>query len=169
MGTVVVLLAAAGVYYAKYAPPPPSNTDIDVQCAVAPFREQEVADLIADGAVVGYHRVAGPRCVDELFAIYADGRIVGDDGVNRVEKQIDPGDVEHMLTVITAEHNWFTAEVFSTYLTPCRQCFAHYVSISYDGQVKAATGTDGTTAMPPDFLFSIAEIRPLLPEIKPAP
>jgi ribose/xylose/arabinose/galactoside ABC-type transport system permease subunit len=169
IGMVIVLLASAGIYSAKYAPPPPSNTDINAQCVVAPFREKEVADLLADGAVVGYHRVAGPRCVDELFAIYLDGRIIGDDGVNRVERQIAPADVEHMLTVITAEHNWFTAEIYSTYLTPCRQCFAHYVSVSYNGQVKAATGTDGTTAMPPDFLFTIAEIRPLLPELKPAP
>jgi simple sugar transport system permease protein len=168
IGLVVVLLASGGIYLSRFAPPPPSNTDINMQCVVAPFREKEVAGLIEDGAVVGYHRVAGPRCVDELFAIYPDGRIVGSDGVNEVEKQIAPEDVEHLLTVITAEHNWFTAEIYSTYLTPCRQCFAHYVSIAHDGQVKAATGTDGTTAMPPDFLFTIAEIRPLLPMLSPS-
>ena len=57
--------------------------------SLSPFREEEAANLIKDGAVIVYHRTAGPQCVDELFAIYPDGRITGNDGVNKVEKQID--------------------------------------------------------------------------------
>ena len=68
-----------------------------------------------------------------------------------------------MLTAISVDHKWFTNEIYSTYLTPCRQCFAHYIDISYNGQEKAATGVDGTTAMPPGYAFALAEIRPFLP------
>jgi len=89
--------------------------------------------------------------------------------VNKVEKQIAPADVEHLLTVISVDHKWFTDEIYSTYLNPCRQCFAHNIIISYNGQEKAVTGVDGTTAMPPGYAFALAEIRPMLPEIGPAP
>lgn len=170
IGAAVVLVVTGVSLYSKYAaPPPPSNTDINTQCTVAPFRKEDAANLIKDGAVIAYQRVAGPRCVDELFAIYPDGRVTGTDGKNNVEKQVTPTEVEQLLTVITVDHKWFTPEIFDTFLTPCRQCFAHYILVSYNGQEKGATGTDGTTAMPPDFLFAIAQIRPFLPEISPAP
>ena len=136
---------------------------------MAPFREDEAANLVEDGAVIVYHRTAGPQCVDELFAIYPDGRITGSDGVKKVEKQIAPEEVEQLLIAISVDHQWFTNEIYSTYLNPCRQCFAHYIDISYNGQAKSATGVDGTTAMPPGYAFALAEIRPLLPEINPAP
>lgn len=136
-------------------------------CVVAPFRETEAADLVKGGAVIVYHRTAGPECVDQLFAIYPDGHITGTDGVNEVEKQIDAAEVESLLTAISVDHQWFTNEIYSTYLNPCRQCFAHYIDISYEGQQKAVTGVDGTTAMPPGYAFALAEIRPLLPDLQP--
>jgi galactofuranose transport system permease protein len=137
------------------------------QCIVAPFREVEAAGLVDQGAVIVYHRTAGPQCVDELFAIYPDGRITGTDGLQQVEEQIDPVEVDQLLTAISVDHRWFTNEIYSTYLNPCRQCFAHYIDISFDGRQKAVTGVDGTTAMPPGYAFALAEIRPLLPEINP--
>jgi galactofuranose transport system permease protein len=136
-------------------------------CAVAPFREQEATALVQSGAVIVYQRTAGPQCVDELFAIYPDGRITGTDGIKQVEKQIEPMEVDHLLVAISVDHKWFTNEIFSTYLNPCRQCFAHYIDISYEGQQKAVTGVDGTTALPPGYAFALAEIRPLLPELNP--
>jgi hypothetical protein len=139
-------------------------------CVVVPFREEEAAELIKGGAVIAYHRTAGPDCVDELFAIYPDGKIVGENGASqKVETQVDPAKLEEVLTAISVEHRWFTDEVFSTYLTPCAQCYAHYVDISYNGQAKAVTGVDGTTAAPPGYLFSLSVIRPLLPKFEPAP
>jgi simple sugar transport system permease protein len=138
-------------------------------CVVAPFREEDAANLIQDGAAIAYHRTAGPDCVDELFAIYPDGRIVGDNGVSKVEAQVDAAKVDEVLTSISVDHKWFTDEVFSTYLTPCAQCYAHYVDISYNGQAKAVTGVDCTTAAPPGYLFSLSVIRPLLPKFEPAP
>jgi len=169
LGTVVVLAVAAIVIVPRLRPASTVETPENTQCAVKPFREDEAASLVKEGAVIVYHRTAGPLCVDELFAIYPDGRVLGDDGVNKVEKQVAPAEVEQLLTAISVDHKWFTAEIYSTYLNPCRQCFAHYIDISYNGQQKAATGVDGTTAMPPGYAFALAEIRPLLPEFNPEP
>ncbi|MFZ6028932.1 MAG: ABC transporter permease subunit [Chloroflexota bacterium] len=163
---IVVLLATAAV--SRFRANSPAATSESSQCQVAPFREQEANGLIQSGAVIVYHRTAGPQCVDELFAIYADGRITGTNGVAQAENQIEAADVAQVLRAISVDHQWFTPEIYSTYLNPCRQCFAHYIDISYDGQQKAVTGVDGTTAMPPGFAFALAEIRPLLPEL-PAP
>lgn len=169
LGIVVVLAIVAAITVSKFRSASSAETPATAQCVVKPFREDEAANLIKDGAVMAYQRVAGPQCVDELFAIYPDGRITGTDGVTMVEKQITPAEVEHLLTVISVDHQWFSNEIYDTYLTPCRQCFAHFILISYNGQEKGVTGTDGTTAIPPGYAFALAEIRPLLPEINPAP
>jgi hypothetical protein len=136
---------------------------------VKPFHEEDAARLIQEGAVIVYNRTAGPLCVDELYAIYPDGKVTASDGVNNVERQVEPAEVENLLTAISVDHEWFTNEIYSTYLNPCRQCFAHFISISYNGQEKAVTGVDGTTAMPPGYAFALAEIRPLLPDMNLAP
>jgi len=169
VGVVFVLALVAFITVSQFRPASTDETGKNTQCEVKPFRESEAKNLIKGGAEIVYHRTAGPQCVDELFAIYPDGRITGTDGINKVEKQVAPTDVEHLLTVISVDHKWFTAEIYSTYLNPCRQCFAHSISISYNGQEKSATGVDGTTAMPPGYAFALAEIRPLLPVINPAP
>ena len=54
----------------------------------------------AGGAVIVYQRNGGSGCVDELYAIYPDGRIVGDDGTQTVAKQASPEDV----TALVANH-----------------------------------------------------------------
>ena len=164
-----MVLVVAGVAVSRSRSGEAAQSTESAPCVVAPFRKEEADGLIKGGAVIAYQHVAGPRCVDEMFAIYPDGRITGTDGVNNVEKQITPAEVEQLLTAISAEHGWFTNEIFDTYLTPCRQCSAHYILISYNGQEKGVTATDGTTAMPHGYGFALAEIRPLLPEIKPAP
>jgi simple sugar transport system permease protein len=165
----VAILAVVAIVSVSRSGADSSDVPVNTQCVVAPFREEDAAKLEADGAVIVYHRTAGPLCVDELFAIYPDGRVSGTDGVNKVETKVDPAEVENLLTAISVDHKWFTDEIYSTYLNPCRQCFAHYISISYNGEEKAATGVDGTTAMPPGYAFALAEIRPLLPQINPAP
>ena len=169
LGIVVVFAIVIAVAVSKFGSSSSAETPIAAQCVVKPFREDEAAGLIKDGAVIVYNRTAGPQCVDELYAIYSDGRIVGTAGANKVEKQLTPAEVENMLIAISVDHKWFTNDIYSTYLNPCKQCFAHYIIISYDGQEKGVTGVDGTTAMPPGYAFALAEIRPLLPEINLAP
>jgi simple sugar transport system permease protein len=167
-GLGAVVLVALVVIVSRIGPSAAAETPVAAACTVQ-FRETEAADLVRAGAVIVYNRAAGPLCVDELYAIYPDGRITATDGQTQVETQISPAEVEQLLVAISVDHGWFTNEIFSTYLNPCRQCFAHYIDISYDGQQKAVTGVDGTTARPPGFAFALAEIRPLLPEIPVAP
>jgi hypothetical protein len=168
LGGLVLVAIVAGVFVSRSGPSASAETAVAAACTVQ-FRETEAADLVRAGAVIVYNRAAGPLCVDELYAIYPDGRITGTDGQTQVEKQISPAEVEQLLVAISVDHGWFTNDIFSTYLNPCRQCFAHYIDISYQGQQKAVTGVDGTTARPPGFAFALAEIRPLLPEIPVAP
>jgi hypothetical protein len=146
-----------------------AGTPDTAPCIIKPFREAEAASLIKEGAVIVYNRTAGPRCVDELFAIYPDGRVLGNDGVNYVERQIEPAEVEKTLATISGEHQWFTNAIYGEYLTPCRQCFAHSVSIIYEGQEKTVIQVDGTASMPLGYTLTLAVIRPLLPDIAPAP
>jgi ribose/xylose/arabinose/galactoside ABC-type transport system permease subunit len=146
-----------------------AQTPEAARCVIKPFREEEAANLIKDGAAIVYNRTAGPLCVDELFAIYPDGRVIGNDGVTVVEKQVDPAEVEQILAKISGEYKWFTGAIYGRYLTPCRQCFAHNVSISYQGQEKTVAQVDGTASMPLGYTLTLAGIRPLLPVINPAP
>jgi simple sugar transport system permease protein len=164
----VALLAVVGVLsISRMDNASSAATPETSQCQVAPFREDEAADLISQGAVLVYHRTAGPDCIDELFAIYPDGRVTGSDGTRTVERQATPEEVEQLLMTISQQYGWFTNDIYSTYLNPCRQCYAHYIDISYQGQEKSATGVDGTTAMPSNYGLTLAIIRPMLPAITP--
>ena len=168
-GAAAALIVLALIFIPRTAPAQTEATAVGGLCNVAPFREEEAATLIGEGAVIVYHRTAGPDCVDELYAIYPDGRVTGTSGAKTLEKQFSAAEVELLVTSISVDHAWFTSEIYSTYLTPCRQCFAHYIDITYDGEQKAVTGVDGTTAMPPGYAFALAEIRPFLPELKTTP
>ena len=166
-GVVVILALVSGISLSRSRGASSAETPESSRCEVKPFRESEAETLIQEGAAIVYNRTAGPQCVDELFAIYPDGRITGNDGAKDVEKQLPPEEVTNLLAAISVEHKWFTDEIYSTYLNPCRQCFAHYIIVSYEGQEKSATGVDGTTAMPPNYAFALASIRPLLPNFNP--
>lgn len=169
LGAIAIIAIAAAVSVSRLGAASSAATPESTQCVVKPFHEEDAARLIEEGAVIVYNRTAGPLCIDELYAVYPDGKITGSDGVNSIEKQVEPAEVENLLTAISVDHQWFTNEIYSTYLNPCRQCFAHYIDISYNGEQKAVTGVDGTTAMPPGYAFALAEIRPLLPDFNSAP
>ncbi len=160
-----IIVVSGLLIYSKLKPQKVVGTQVNTQCVVTPFREEEATSLVESGAVIVYHRTAGPQCVDELFAIYPDGKVTGTSGGQSVEKQVAAAEVEDLLIAISVDHKWFTNEIYSTYLNPCRQCYAHYIDISYKDQQKAVTGVDGTTAMPPGYAFALAQIRPFLPEI----
>jgi simple sugar transport system permease protein len=133
-------------------------------CELEPFRKDEAARLIAEGAVIAYHRLAGPACINEMYVIYPDGRIQKDDGINTTETKIAPTEVENLLKTITEDYGWYTNEIRDTYHVPCRQCFAHYVIVAYEGQEKGVTAVDGGVNMPPGYGFTLAVIRAVLPD-----
>jgi simple sugar transport system permease protein len=170
VGAVVVLVVMAIVSMSRYSQASTVETTEVAQCTVTPFREEEAANLMNDGAVIIYNRIGGPSCINQLIAIYPDGRISGSDGVNKVEDQITAGEVNQLLSTISGEHGWFSGEVFDNFRANlCRQCFGHYVSIAYEEQTKTVKANDGDSHTPPKFLLTNSAITPLMPEFNPAP
>jgi hypothetical protein len=137
-------------------------------CTLQPFREEQAANLANDGAVIVYERNGGPECLDELFGIYPDGRIVGDDGMQKVEKQVGLADVEQLLSAID-EKGWFTEEFYNTWHTPCGQCFTYHTTVLYQGQQKTVEAVDGGTDAPADYWQVVSFINGLIPKFDDAP
>jgi len=120
------------------------------------------------GAVIAYERNGGSGCVDELYAIYADGRIVADNGTQTVEKKASPTDIQALLGSIN-DLRWFTDNMYSTSETQCGQCFTYYTAVSYAGQVKTVKAVDGGTAVPANYWLVTAKLSAILPTFGPGP
>jgi galactofuranose transport system permease protein len=163
---VFVLVVLAIIFVSQMRNGNGTETMVATVCEVAPFRESEAAGLLADGAVIVYNRTAGTACVDELYGIYPDGRIVADNGIGNepIEGQVDMAELERILITASDEYKWFTDNMFSTYHNPCRQCYAHYLTISYKGQAKGITAVDGGVDMQPEYGYTLSIIRPILPK-----
>jgi simple sugar transport system permease protein len=142
---------------------PPAKT----ACESKPFRQEQAARLVDDGAVLAYERNGGPACIDELFAIYPDGRIVGDDGAVEITKQATPEQVDRLLLSI-AERGWFTDAMYDTWHTPCGQCFAYHLTVVREGQEKSVQAVDGGTDAPADYWQVVSLINGLIPKFDPA-
>ncbi|HEX9925515.1 MAG TPA: galactofuranose ABC transporter, permease protein YjfF, partial [Anaerolineae bacterium] len=119
-------------------------------CEIKPFRREQAAELMTEGAVITYERNGGPNCIDELYAIYQDGRIVGNDGTNEIEANVSQDDLDRLFVGIN-ENGWFTDEMYNTWHTPCGQCYGYYLTVAYDGQEKTVRGVDGGTDAPADY------------------
>jgi len=138
------------------------------RCELKPFRQDQAELAMETGAVIAYERNGGPNCIDELYFIYSDGRIVGDDGASKIEKQVTPADVDTLLAGIN-ELGWFTAEMYNTWHTPCGQCFGYYVTVAYNDQIKTVKGVDGGTDAPADYWQVVSLIKGVVPRFTVAP
>ncbi len=145
-----------------------TSTPGSAGCEIKPFRQDQAEIAVETGAVVAYERNGGPSCIDELYFIYPDGRIVGDDGVNKIEKQVTPADVDTLLAGIN-RLGWFTAEMYNTWHTPCGQCYGYYVTVSYDDQIKTVKGVDGGTDAPADYWQAVSLVKGIAPRFTAAP
>jgi hypothetical protein len=140
----------------------------EAACEFKPFRQDQAAEFMQDGAVIAYERNGGPNCIDEMYAIYPDGRIVGDDGANTIEKQVTSEEVDTLLAGIHG-YQWFTDEMYDTWHTPCRQCYGYYLTVSYQGQEKTVKGVDGGTDAPADYWQVISLVKAVVPRFTAAP
>jgi ribose/xylose/arabinose/galactoside ABC-type transport system permease subunit len=132
-------------------------------CQFKPFRDDQAANFMEDGAVLAYERNGGAECIDELYAIYPDGRIVGDDGTNTIEKQVTPEEANKLLSDID-DRGWFTDEIYDTWHTPCGQCFEYHITVSYQGQEKTVKAVDGGTDAPADYWQVVSLINKSIPK-----
>jgi ribose/xylose/arabinose/galactoside ABC-type transport system permease subunit len=135
-------------------------------CQDKPFRQEQAASLMKDGAVITYERNGGSTCIDELYAIYPDGTIKGNDDDRNVEKQATPEEVTTLLEGI-AGLGWFTEELYSTWHTPCGQCYTYFTSVSYQGQVKTVQAVNGGTDAPDQYWMVVSLINGVIPPIPP--
>jgi ribose/xylose/arabinose/galactoside ABC-type transport system permease subunit len=165
---VLAVLAFAFVRNATHGPVAGSLTPTASGCQLKLFRQDQAADLIKAGAVITYERNGGIKCVDELYAVYPDGRITGDNGTQEIKNQVTPAEVEKLLSDIN-NLQWFTDNMYSTSHTPCGACFTYYTSVAYQGLEKTVEAVDGGTDAPPNYWQMTALLSQLLPTFAPAP
>ena len=107
-------------------------------------------------------------CVDELYAIYPDGRIIGDNGAQKAEKQSSSQEVSTLLSDIDGL-GWFTDDMYSTSHTPCGQCFTYFTSVTLKGQLKTVEAVDGGTDAPANYWLVSGKLSAILPKFTAAP
>jgi hypothetical protein len=137
-------------------------------CQLKPFRQDQAVSLMKAGAVIAYERNGGVNCVDELYAIYPDGRITGDNGTQKIEKQASSADVDKLLSEIN-DLGWFTDNMYSSSHIPCGACFTYYTSVLYKTQEKTVEAVDGGTDAPPNYWVMTSLLSTFLPAFTPAP
>lgn len=167
-GVVLVIILAVFVISTLQKPTDSSVVAETAVCQLKPFRQEQATTLMLEGAILTYERNGGPNCIDELYAIYPDGRIVGDDGTTRIEKQVSPADLDALLAGIN-ENGWFTDEMYSTWHTPCGQCYGYYLTVSYNGQEKTVKAVDGGTDAPASYWQVISLVKGVVPSFTSAP
>ena len=131
-------------------------------CTLQAFRQEEAAKLVQDGAIIVYERNGGPNCVDELYAIYPDGRITGDDVNSQVEKQLTVAEVNLLVSGIV-DNGFFTDELYDTWHTPCGQCFGYYLTVTNNDLQKTVKGVDGGTDAPAAYWQIISLVKGAVP------
>jgi simple sugar transport system permease protein len=136
-------------------------------CDLKPMRQNELTGLMQGGAVVAYERNGGVNCIDELYAIYPDGRIVGDNGTQKLEKQVTPAEVDNLLSFIHTNVGWFTDNMYSTSHVPCRVCYHYFTSIAYNGKEKTVEAVDGGTDAPAEYWLMTGQLSTILPKFTP--
>jgi galactofuranose transport system permease protein len=167
---VVVLLVGAllfPVLQRTFARTSSASTPVSTACELKPLRKELAKQLLDSGAVITYERNGGVRCIDELYAIYPDGRITADNGEQQLTKQITPAEVDHLLSDIN-NLGWFTDDMYTTYHEPCGACFSYSTTVSYNGQTKTVNAVDGGTDAPANYWQMSGEITVAVPEF-PAP
>ncbi|PKN87720.1 MAG: hypothetical protein CVU45_07940, partial [Chloroflexi bacterium HGW-Chloroflexi-7] len=139
--------------------------NIPTKCELKPFRQEEAAVLVEDGALIVYEHNGGGSCVDELYAIYPDGKITATEGSDQLDKQVTPDDVNKLLAGIN-ELGWFSDTLYSTEHEPCGQCYTFFLTIADEGQVKTVKAVNGGTDTPPDYWKVIALIDEIIPRFE---
>jgi ribose/xylose/arabinose/galactoside ABC-type transport system permease subunit len=138
------------------------------ECQLKPFRQDQAANLIKDGAVIAYERNGGALCIDELYGIYPDGRIVGDNGAQKIEKQVSPADVDKLVAFIN-NLGWFTDNIYSTSHLPCAVCYTYFTSVANKDQTKTVQAVDGGTDAPSEYWLMTGQFSTILPKFSNVP
>jgi hypothetical protein len=118
---------------------------------------------VESGAVLVYERNGGFSSIDELYAIYSDGRIVGDNTTDTIDKQVTAEEVEKLLSDIT-NRGWFTTAMYDTWHVQSEAMYGYYITVSYEDQVKTVKAVDGGTDAPADYWQVVSLINGVIPQ-----
>ena len=133
-----------------------------VSCTLKDMRPTEHQALVDAKAVIVYERNGGTSCVDELYAIYADGHITSDFGDNNVKKsQVTQSQVSTLLKQI-GDLGFFTPDFYTTHHTPCGACYHYSTTITDQGQTKTVEAVDGGTDAPANYWIMTGYLAPIL-------
>ena len=134
----------------------------EVSCTLKDIRPTEHQALVDSKAVIVYERNGGTSCVDELYAIYADGHITSDYGDNNVKKsQVTQPQVATLLKQIS-DLGFFTPDFYTTHHTPCGACYHYSTTVTYQDQTKTVEAVDGGTDAPANYWIMTGYLAPIL-------
>jgi ribose/xylose/arabinose/galactoside ABC-type transport system permease subunit len=158
---VIVAIVGSLAYLAAPFVFPKAQT---ITCTRQPMRAELTQSLAAGDAVVVYERNGGTKCVDEVFAIYPDGRVTVDFSGNAQPDASIPVDKLQQLLVDINNYGWFTDEFVTTYHTPCGACYQYDLTVKYNGQTKQVSAVDGGVDAFANWWQITPELSRLLPE-----
>lgn len=165
---MVLILLGIGGNFAGSGFPATNPTAVSSACVAKPLRPQEAAARVQAGAVIAYERNGGPGCIDELYAIYPDGRVQGDNGTSQIDGQLTAAQIEKLLGDIRGR-GWFTNELYDTYHKPCGQCFEYAITVVSNGETKTVKAVDGGTDAPADYWQVVSLINGAIPKFPATP
>ena len=160
----VALLSLSAIYIPRLTNPERrGQVTQSSRCVLQEYRRDKVDEFVADGAIIVYERNGGSTCIDEIYAIYPDGLIIGDNGKEIIEKQITVAEVDLLMAGIV-DYGWFTDELYDTWHIPCGQCYGYYLTVVKDGQEKTVKGVDGGTDAPVLFWQALSLVKAIVPQ-----
>jgi galactofuranose transport system permease protein len=162
IGFVVIVVGIGGFQYGLPALFPSTTT---VACTSQAMRPDQAKFYSTDGAVIVLERNGGTACIEEIIAIYGDGKVIADYGTgNSRNKTVNvPAEkVSAELEKIDG-YRWFTADFFDANPTRCAACYSYSLTVTYNGQTKTVLAVDGTTAVQAKYWNITGELVGLLP------
>jgi hypothetical protein len=126
------------------------------------MRPDQNGALVASNAVIVYERNGGNACVDELFAIYADGRVVTDMGAGNVKNSQITTDQVNALVKQIKDLGFFNPDFLTTSHTPCAACYRYSLTVLDGGTTKTVGAVDGGIDAPSNYWVITAHLSQLL-------
>jgi simple sugar transport system permease protein len=156
IAVVVVMLGVTVILPAAF----PATTT--VACTDHAMRTEQAKTLSDGGAVIVYERNGGTSCVDELYAVYADGRVVTDLGDATPKKSSISTDQVNKLLKDISDYGFFTTKFYDTTHTPCAACYRYSTTVTSSGQTKTVGAVDGGTDAPSEYWYMTSNLATVL-------